>query len=61
MSCVTEGFGFAQATAAKGNASSAINFFASAVDHFDVALHEERAIGTNGDGGLGWFGGLFRI
>jgi len=40
VACVAERLGFAKAAAAKGYASTAVNFLARAIDHFDIALHE---------------------
>jgi len=40
VACVAERLGFAKAAAAKGYASTTVNFLARAVDHFDIALHE---------------------
>ena len=40
VTCVAERLGFAKAAAAKGYASTTVNFLTRAVDHFDIALHE---------------------
>jgi hypothetical protein len=40
VACVAARLGFAKATAAKGYASTTVNFLARAIDHFDIALHE---------------------
>ena len=61
MTCVAEGLGLAEATATERDASATVDFLAGAVDHLDVALDEQRAIGADSNSGLGRGGSLVSV